>query len=111
MGWGQTTGEPAESSSGVWWAGRTGQKDGLEGGWTGLADGLNLGPGDEKGNQSDSWVGLEWPGRCRGLHAVKERPEQVCGECRAENQGPTFQLCGWRCFLGLQVRGGCKAPG
>lgn len=28
-----------------------------------------------------------------------------------ENRGPALQLCGWRCFLGLRVRGGCKAPG
>lgn len=111
MGGGQTTGEPAESSAGVWWAGRTGRKDGLEGEWTGLADGLNLGAGDKKGNQGDSWVSLERLGGCCGLRAVKVRPGQVCGECRVENQGPALQLCGWRCFLGLQVRGGCEARG
>ena len=59
--------------------GRVGQKDGLQGEWTGLVDGLNLGVGDEKGNQGDSRVGLECPGGCWGLCAVTVRPGQGVG--------------------------------
>ena len=59
--------------------GRAGRKDGLRGEWTGLVDGLSLGVGDEKGNQGDSRVGLECPGGCWGLCAVKVRPGQWGG--------------------------------
>lgn len=58
-GWGADYGEPAvESSAGVWWAGRTGWKDGLEWRVDGLAVGLNLGAGDERGIRVDSGSAL-----------------------------------------------------